>query len=247
MPLLASEVALTCAELNPDAPPQRSPAIAPPNTNQHAASHEKFPLFDLPAELRYIIYREAIISGTMGILQASRSIRQEASPLIHKEGILRIRIQAYGVIYSIQTPPANLQALTSIQNIEISVTIKPVWPRRVSGDLGVIDFFTDGAAVFERGTCYITFKKSILQRLEERPEWLLRTIKRLKGFKTIIVTAIASDCDRDMRGQAAVMRARNKPVYQMALEELEPVFGPGIWHDAATQEGRYLEFRPKQS
>lgn len=119
--------------------------------------------------------------------------------------------------------------------------------------MGCIAAFTDAAAaavagagdVVQRGTCYITFKKNVCMPLHLRPDAMLHTIRKLKGFKRMIVTAIASGCDGDVGAQRAVVRARNKPVYAMALEELEPVFGPGVWHDAVVQEGRYLEFRPR--
>lgn len=92
----------------------------------------------------------------------------------------------------------------------------------------------------------MNFRGSILEGFRGRPGHLLDVVKRLKGFKRIVVKAVATgEWDRDVRGVEAVIRARNKPIYGMARDELEKVFGSGIWHDAATQESRYLEFRPE--
>lgn len=203
-----------------------------------------FRLLDLPAELRCLVYDEAITSGTMSILRASRQVNQEASPLIHKSGIFRILTEAYGNQYNIPTPPPTSN---SIQNIEISVAIKGSHADYHGHDSGVLNTFTSAAAVVRRDTCYITFRMSILTSLHIKPERLLRSIKQLKGFKRIIATAIASQCEDYVGTQRAVIRARNKPTYEILLKELEPVFGPGIWHDAATQDGRYLEFHPQRS
>lgn len=86
--------------------------------------------------------------------------------------------------------------------------------------MGFIASSTDGAAVVERDTCYITFQSSICTRLHKRPEVLLGIIRKLRGFKTIIVTAIASDFDKDIEAQEAIIRARTKPAYEMALKKL---------------------------
>ena len=242
----AGEKALTRDEDDPDAPSHLHVATATPCTDMTVASHMTFPLFDLPAELREMVYAEAITAGTMGLLRTSRSIYREASPLMQKGAIFRIRIQAYCFSYREETIPADLWPSTPIQNVEIGVTIRATRTDDEPHYAGVIDTFTDTPAAVDRDTCYITFKKSILERLHTRPESLLRTVRKLKGFKRIIVSAIATGVwEKDTRGIEAVIRARNKPVYGMALDELEPIFGPGVWHDAATQEGRYLEFCPE--
>lgn len=229
--------------------PQLSPSNATFNTDlPPAVTHATFPLFDLPAELREMVYTSAITAGTMGLLRCSHAIHREASPLVRSAVILRIRVQACQMSYREEHTPAEWPSTMTIQNIEISVKIRAVQTDYEPEYSGVIDTFTSDAAVaavVERDTCYIVLKKSILERLHTRIPSLFRTIRKLRGFKRIVVTAIATGVwDKDTRGVEAVIRARNKPVYKMALDELEPVFGPGIWHDAGTQESRYVEFRP---
>lgn len=179
----------------------------------------------------------------MGILGVSRQIYQEASPLVRKAGIFRIHTQCYATEYDIQTPPLNAATSILVQNIEISVMIISANSHR-TWDSGAMNVFMNATTVVNRDTCYIKLKTSIHQGLYVRPEYLLRSIKMLQGFKRIVVTATAIGCADYVEAQRVVIRARNKPVYEMALKELEPVFGSGVWHDAATQEGRYLEFHP---
>ncbi len=218
------------------------------NIDQPTASHKSFPLLDLPLELQRMIYRAAITSGSTNILRTSRFIHNEASPLVHKAGIFRIRAQNRGYHYHyIRTPPADLQLLRSIQNIEIRVTIEfdPFYPEDFDWRKPEMAAFTDGAAAVQRDTCYVVFRTCI--RLPfKRPEVFLDVIRKLRGFNTIIVTVIAGGWVGDAEPQRAIIRAENKPVYDIALKELVPVFGPGVWYDAAVQENRYLEFRPKQ-
>ena len=225
-----------------------------PHTDRPTSWHKSFNFLRLLPELRDLVYREAIASGNTSILRTSRFVQQEALPFVHKAGIFRIRARcSHGESYYIMTPPADLlPSPNSIQNIEIFVRIEadygPVVPYEVSKypDMRSITAFTDAAATVQRDTCYITFEKEVRMMHDKRPRVLLEMIKELRGFKTIIVTAIACDRAGDVGAYRAITRARMKPVYEMALEELEPVFGPGIWHDAAVQENRYLEFRPKQ-
>lgn len=224
-----------------------------PNSEQPTLSHNPFPLLHLPAEMRFKIYCDAIASGTTGILRASHFVHDEASPYMRKAGILTIRTESFENVYNIRTPAADFQPSSSIQNIEILVAVKVISDRYLTSfshlpdsiDMGCLAVFTDAAVAVPRGACYITFDSRICQGTG-RPEVMLVVIKRLTGFKTIIVTAIVTGSEDDMRIQKAFIRARNKRVYDMALEELEPIFGPGVWHDAAVQEGRYLEFRPDQ-
>ena len=183
----------------------------------------------------------------MSILRASRLVNQEATPLIQRCGIFRIHTEAYGDDYNIPTPPINYPLSRSVQNIEISVAIMGNWIGHPSHISGVLDTFTSAATVVQRDTCYITFRMSILTSLHFAPERLLGWIKQLEGFKRVVVMAIATGCEGYVESQRVVMRARNKPTYELLLKELEPVFGPAVWHDAATQESRYLDFYPQVS
>lgn len=257
MALPASDEIVMRNESEPHRGPQTA-AILPsfldlekPHTDPPTSWHKSFALLRLHPELRCMVYREAIAAGSTGILRTSHFVQQEALPLLYKAGILRIRTQSYGPhFHFVEVPPASFRPWSnSIQNIEISVRIAVVpdpVDDREPPDMGCIATFTDGAAAVQRDTCYITFKKDMSSMLHQRPTVLLDAIRKLRGFKRIIVTAIASDGAGDMGAQRAIVRARNKTVYAMALEKLEPVFGPGVWHDAAVQESRYLEFRPKQ-
>ncbi len=228
---------------------QLSQPIETLNIDQPTASHKSFPLLDLPLELQRMIYRAAITSGSTNILRTSRFVHNEASPLVHKAGIFRIRAQRSGPYYHyIKTPPTDLQLLLSIQNIEMRLTsefdsadlVKGNW--RHSPEMAA---FTGGAAAVQRDTCYVVFRTCISER-SQRPEVSLDIMREIRGFNTIIITVITGGWVGDMDPQRVIIRARNKPVYGILLKELVPVFGLGVWHDAAVQENRYLEFRPKQ-
>lgn len=139
-----NEKALTNDALTVGEIAQARALIAP---TQSSAPTPPFPLFSLPLELRSMIYTSAIAAGTMSLLRACRTIHHEATPLVQKAGSYRIGTRMYGLEYSIPTPPgAIILPSFPIQNLEINVTI-----RRITGfeayDSGVIDAFTDAAAV----------------------------------------------------------------------------------------------------
>ena len=187
----------------------------------------------------------AIAAGNMGILRTSHAVYEEASTLMHEAAIFRIPTYSYGPLYSIRAPLIDFRTSQVVQKVEVRVTIEPVPNARgVQAFMSIVPFTANAGAVVQRDTCHITFRKTTRTVLSVKPESLLCVVKKLRGFKRIIVTATAESRAEDTVTQRAFIQAMNESVYRMALEELEPVFGPGIWHDGPLQESRYIEFRP---
>lgn len=250
-----------------EAPSQ--PAVANPTVTQ------PFPSPVLPQELVEIVYSWALASGTTSVLRLSRRSNEIATRFRFKASIFRIKVQENSYGFNIGAQELSLQTAFSIQNVEVRIDLDCIpWPARHGSPFDVLNDYPPKLQAYssihpppsrpvpgplvhfmdpliQRDTCYITIRSHNPQAHYLKPEYILSQIQRLKGFKTVIVRAIAgdghhvtNDAVRAPRPTNPVLTGiREKLMCEMVRGELEEVFGPGVMHKRDYQK-RYLEFHP---
>ena len=241
------------------------PAVSNPTVTQ------TFPPRQLPQELVEMIYSWALASGTTSVLRLSKQINEVATRFRFKASIFRITVQENRYHFNIRAPEISTQTALSIQNVEIRIDLDGVpWPSRPSNG-SPFDNMTaspprlpaDSSThpgpsyrvrrplipfmdpTIQRDTCYITIRSHDPQAHYRKPTNILGQIQRLKGFKTVIVRAIAGDGHHIVfrRTNPVLTGIREKLMCEMVGGELEEVFGPGVMRKGDDQK-RYLEFHP---
>ena len=233
----------------------RQPAVTSQFTGANSLTTGPFPLTELPLELAEEIFFHALASGNTSVLRVSHSISEGALRLRFKVGIFRIKIQERHDWFSIRSHPISTQVANLIQNIEVRIDLDGPDESRAlySGPTVPTAHFMDSS--FQRDTCYIVLRTQDLRGHYEKPRYSLGQIQRLRGFKTVIVRAIAADRHRDGYSlidvpirvpepiNPAFTRVREKLMCEMVRGELEEVFGPGVMYKSDDGRRR-LEFHP---
>lgn len=131
----------------------------------------------------------ALVSGTTSVLRLSHSSNEAASRFRFKAGIFRIEIQEHEDPdhFLIRSHQMSTQVANLIQNVEIRIDLDHV-PSNCEPSPGPIAHFMDPS--FQRDTCCIVLRSHSLQGHYQKPCYSLSQIQRLRGFKTVIVTAI---------------------------------------------------------
>ena len=197
-----------------------------------------------------MVFVWALVSGNTGVLRLSQENLQTASLFRFKAGIFRINLQEYQDEVSAQEHEISAQTANSIQNVELRIEILSAVKRNLGRRLpGPLTHSIDSP--IQRGTCYITLKSRNLRAHHFKPTRLLSCIRRLKGFRTAIVRAIAGDGHHLTLCPAAVARptnpaltrVRERLMREMIQDDLEEVFRCSVIRKSDKQ-GRYLEFHP---
>ncbi len=235
------------------------PAITSQLSSANSFTVEPCPLIGLPLELAEKIYFYALASGNTSVLRLSHSSNEAASRFRFEAGIFRIEIieQKTGPDYfSIRSHRMTTQVANLIQNVEIRIDLDFVDIRKIrEPSRGCMAQFMNPFMnpSFQRDTCYIVLRSNSLQlhyTTDREPWYSLSQIKRLRGFKTVIVRAIFEDVPPSpfdnrplLPTNPAFNRIREKLMCEMVREDLEKVFGPGVMHKG--DDGRRtLEFHP---
>ncbi len=184
--------------------------------------------FDLPGEVRNLIYKEL---RDHAIFRASKSARREGPP-----SLARIKIGYESAEWLYPLPPYST-ATEAIQNVRISV--------RTSENLnqvenfGLIEYF--GGSDITRESCQITLDLTNhpVSVASQSNKTLFRALRTLVGFKMVMVTLFEmyiGSWDDFCPAASEAQRIR---------EELERVLGPAVYSDDMSR--CVLQFYPKSA
>ncbi|MCJ1459732.1 hypothetical protein MMC28_010111, partial [Mycoblastus sanguinarius] len=145
--------------------------------------------FDLPREIRDIIYCDLLTSGHIAILRTSRAVHWEASTFISKEGVLRCTILARRQPHSLC-----FQNLNLVQNLDIHLDLWNIYYKEIPKFLRTLRDF-EGSSI-PRQTLRITLLDSRSARPASnngRQRLLLEQLTAFTGFEKITVNHMARD------------------------------------------------------
>ena len=216
-----------------------------------------------------MIYRYLLASGDISILGTSKSVKEEASPFLYKEGIFRLRIQA---------PYTNFQlpshSLDLIQNIDIridswkddapteSMLIKILHQLSAScitrQSLRIVLDATESnsGCRFNTRDYNFSFRNSSLDgpNLDDitHPDYLY--LLEFSLFHTLALARLAKDgvgfSSIYVGVEGMEFSVKELVLYDAACSEteemVEPWLGPGVWRTGRDTPGLSVEFCPRR-
>lgn len=212
---------------------QRRTNLAATNIVSQRLPPNVFPLLSLPQEIVDMIYRQLIQDGQMAILRTSREVHNQASPLLAKHGIHRIRYKGSSLV----PRPNKLrpQSAKKIQTVEVQMEFngeKPLNHRFHTAQLSlrkpVVSDLCHVIARFDLFTSY----------------WMLFLLHgQLTLFRTVIIEF--RECLTPGFGECAVSD-KSRGLHRLATMKFmhEILLGPSIWCDCGLAGARHLEFHP---
>lgn len=211
---------------------------------------------DLWVELREIIYQNAFAIGCIQILRVNHQIYDEAKRLLYAYAFFHMDHRMFNAKRKASLLPRAV--VTRIQNIHIDLDFdkltgkvrycnKPVKFRKHLQPF--IDPQEKG-----RKTCLVSVKHVSLATTIDHLRTLLFVCRELTGFQNLFVTVSAGDSpncpsaipDRMQQANAAILKARDRRIYDLAKRILVPALGAAVWNDSKEQAKRHLEFHPQE-
>ena len=230
-----------------------SQVLAEIKGSMYALDTPRFRLLDLPVELQDIIFRLCLATGNTHVLLLSKDIHTRAVRFLYRDAYLSLHSpdidrDRKSQIRSVRWPllPSNMSL---IQNFSIHFDndfLKELFDwHYITG----IDFTLPPNA--QARTFHIDFSRED-EVLKDAGDLLGKLMTGLTIFDFVTVTAITKIKKRNdglgevYQPDARVFRARNRQVFNMFRREWEGTLGPAKFYDSPGQEGRSLEFRPRE-
>ena len=215
-------------------------------------SSKKAGLFTLPRELRDMIYSDLVQSGQVNILRASKSMHEEATETVLKEGICRLHLNN---LTEQHTPESDVQEPfpSKIQNFSIRIPVSE--QNHIVPSLFLKPFRRLARSDVARQDCHVTFvildchMRLDVNGLRSLPI-LLAHVETLIQFKALYVNVqvegLISNGDPRWanRGYQGMKDDLQEIVFNNIRTTLEGTLGTASCHDRDSSQ-RYLEFRPQ--
>ena len=231
-------------------------------------------LFLVPPEIRLKIYRELITAGSVGFLETSKAVHNEAIDILLQERICKLE-------FNVEKPchifPSQESANT-ILNLEIRLNLTDRPPRElelsricISGFNNWLDRISGGAYGPHdyQAPTHPTCRKVCKILLDCDPGFegylpahIFEIMRFFTGFETLVLAIDNYYVDSTHRMRQRTYDPRSDPrrnmesathskgnvdtqlAYQTARDALEPTLGPAEW--VCDEEGAHLEFHPRR-
>ena len=200
-------------------------------------------LFDIPREIRDMIYDCAISSGSLAILQTSRKVHEEGIEFLYKRRVCQINVDngRYTPQFNLPKPIAAL-----IQNISIIIFLEPpTWSHRFPSGMRPVHKFMGGSIA--RQTCRVLLFFLVNDDLDPRDSFyyycFLDPLRTLVGFSRLTLEVRFQG---RLNGQDEQILSRFRKVFIEAYcPRLEDWLGHGTLQEGDDQVSVHMEFHPR--